>query len=94
MEPLPQSIRDQIRKIASRHGATNIRLFGSRARGDASASSDIDLLVDMDSERSLIDLIALERELETALDLDVDLLTPGSLSPYLRDQVEREAVPL
>ncbi len=94
METLPEHFRDRIREIAARHGARNVRLFGSRARGDASASSDVDLLVQMDSSSSLLDLIALERELEAALHLDVDLLTAASLSPYLRDRVEREAIPL
>ena len=70
------------------------RVFGSRARGTASANSDLDLLVEMDKGRSLLDLIELERELQTALGIEVDVLTPGSISPYLRDTIEAEAVPL
>ncbi len=69
-------------------------MFGSRARGDASAESDLDLLVEMERGRSLLDLIALERELEQLLGVEVDVLTPGSISPYLREHIEAEAVPL
>jgi predicted nucleotidyltransferase len=58
------------------------------------AGSDLDLLVELERGRSLLDLIALERELELLLGIGVDVLTPGSISPYLRDDIEREAVPL
>lgn len=86
--------RDLIRTIGSKHGATNIRVFGSRARGEATESSDLDLLVEMEPGRSLLDLIAIEQELERSLGVNVDVLTPGSISPYLRDEILREAVPL
>lgn len=86
--------RQMIQAIAAKHGARNVRVFGSRARGTGSADSDLDLLVDMEKGRSLLDLIELERELETSLGIPVDVLTPASISPYLRDDIEREAVAL
>jgi predicted nucleotidyltransferase len=69
-------------------------VFGSVARGESSSSSDLDLLVDMSEGRSLFDLVALEVDLQEALGVAVDVLTEKSLSPYLRDQVLAEAVPL
>lgn len=70
--------------IAAAHGARNVRVFGSVGRGEASTSSDLDLLVDMSEGRSLFDLVALGDELEEALGVEVDVVTEGSLSPYLR----------
>jgi predicted nucleotidyltransferase len=94
MDPLLEQERERIERIARRFGARNVRVFGSRARGDASPASDVDLLVEMEPERSLLDLIGLEQELRGVLGVEIDVLTPDSISPYLRDQIEREAVPL
>jgi predicted nucleotidyltransferase len=85
--------RDDISRIASEHGARNIRVFGSASRGEASAQ-DLDLLVEMAEDRSLFDLIALSQELEDALGVEVDVQTEAGLSPYLRDRILSEAVPL
>ena len=71
-----------------------MRVFGSVARGTAAKDSDLDLLVDMEPGCDLFDLVALKREMEEALGLKVDVLTENSLSPYLRERVLREAVPL
>lgn len=86
--------RNDINRIAAAHGALNVRVFGSVCRGEASSSSDLDLLVDMSEGRSLFDLIALGDELREALGVDVDVVTEGSLSPYLRDRILAEAVVL
>ena len=86
--------RQDIARIASAHGARNVRIFGSVGRGEADASSDLDLLVDMSEGRSLLDLVALSDELEDVLGIEVDVLTEGSLSPYLRDRILSEAVAL
>lgn len=94
MDPLITQEREKIARVAAKFGAANVRVFGSRARGDAAAGSDLDLLVELERGRSLLDLIALERELKSLLGIDVDVLTPGSISPYLRDDIEREAIPL
>jgi predicted nucleotidyltransferase len=81
-------------RIAAAHGAGNVRVFGSAGRGEQSGSSDLDLLVDMAEGRSLFDLIALSNELEESLEVEVDVLTEASLSPYLRDRILDEAVAL
>lgn len=86
--------RPEINRIAAAHGARNVRVFGSVRRGEASGDSDLDLLVDMAEGRSLFDLVALSDELEDALGVDVDVVTEGSLSPYLRDRILAEAVAL
>jgi predicted nucleotidyltransferase len=86
--------REDIHRIASAHGAGNVRVFGSTARGEQTAASDLDLLVDMSEGRSLFDLIALSNDLEESLGVEVDVLTEASLSPYMRDRVLDEAVAL
>jgi hypothetical protein len=89
-----QSRRNEIFRIASTHGARNLRVFGSVARGEDSPHSDIDLLVDMDPGRSLLDLVALGQDLEDLLQPKVDILTDGSVHPALRDRILSEARPL
>jgi predicted nucleotidyltransferase len=91
---LLQSKRSQIIQIATRHGAQNVRVFGSVVRGDARPDSDIDFLVDMEGGRSLLDLVQLSQDLEELLHRKVDVLTDGGLSPHLEQHIHAEAVPL
>jgi len=86
--------RDEIVEIGARHGASNIRVFGSVARGDARAGSDVDLLVDVEPGRSLLDLGGLLMDLQELLGCEVDIVTANGLRPRVRDRVLREAVPL
>lgn len=86
--------REDILRIAARHGAANVRLFGSVARGDSRPDSDIDLLVEMEPGRSLLDIGALLMELQQLLGRKVDIVEPEGLHWYIRDQVLQEAVPL
>lgn len=86
--------RQEILEIAARHGARNVRVFGSAVRGSEGASSDIDLLVDMEEGRTLYDLVALQQDLEQLLHRRTDVLTPNALSPYLKDRILTEAQPL
>ena len=86
--------RDEILRIAERHGARNVRVFGSIARGSADAQSDIDFLVDLEPGRSLLDLGGLLMELQELLGLRVDVVTERGLRKRIRDTVLREAVPL
>lgn len=86
--------RDQIRAIAGRHGAWNIRIFGSVARGEDGPDSDIDLLVDMENGRSLLDLINIQFDLEDLLGHKVDVCTEAELCQYFREDVLAEAAPL
>jgi predicted nucleotidyltransferase len=86
--------RNEILRLASVHGATNIRVFGSVARGEADERSDVDFLVDMRSGRSLLDLGGLQEDLRDLLSLRVDVVTERGLKARIRDRVLREAVPL
>ncbi|MCK5485944.1 MAG: nucleotidyltransferase family protein [Desulfobacterales bacterium] len=85
---------DDIRRIARNHGAKRLRIFGSQATGTATDTSDLDLLVEFDPGRDLLDLIGLKQDLEDLLGSRVDVMTEGSLSPYLRDRILEEARPL
>jgi len=84
--------RPEILHLAQAHGAHNVRIFGSVARGEAHADSDIDFLVEMDNGRSLLDLIELSQNLEALLQRKVDVLTDKGLSPYLEQRILAEAV--
>jgi uncharacterized protein len=86
--------RDNINKIASMHGVRSIRVFGSFARGDENASSDIDLLVELDPKRSLLDIIALKYDIQDLTGRKVDVVTTKGVSPYLAEQILKEAVSL
>jgi predicted nucleotidyltransferase len=86
--------RQDILAISRAHGASRVRVFGSFARGRPRSDSDIDLLVDMEKGRTLLDLIALERTLRARLGRPVDVLTERSLSPHLRRRILSEARPV
>jgi predicted nucleotidyltransferase len=94
LEELRRSKRDAILQLARNHGARNVRVFGSVARGEHSASSDIDFLVDLDPDRTLMDLGGLLIDLQEMLELRVDVATEEMLRPKVRNQVLRDAVPL
>jgi len=89
-----QSKRDEILQLAARHGASNVRVFGSVARGDFDAGSDVDLLVDVEKGRSLIDLGVLLEDLRGLLRCEVDIVTEKGLRARIRDRVLKEAVSL
>ena len=82
---------EEIRRIANQHGAHRVRVFGSRARGEAGKSSDLDLLVDFEPGRDLLDLVGLKQDLEQLLGCHVDVVEEEGLSPYLRTRVVEEA---
>ena len=82
--------RPEILRLAQAHGAHNVRIFGSVARGEAHADSDIDFLVEMDNGRSLLDLIELSQDLETCCSAK-SRLTDTGLSPYLEQGIHAEA---
>ena len=84
--------REDILRVAADHGASNVRVFGSVARGDDDATSDIDFLVDMEAGRTLLDRAALLVALEDLLGRRVDVATERSLKDRIRDRVLREAV--
>ena len=80
--------------MAAQRGASNVRLFGSLARGTADEASDVDLLVDLDPGRSLIDLAGLELDLEALLKTRVDVGTVASLKPRMKERILAESVGL
>lgn len=86
--------KQAILEITRRHGARSVRLFGSFVRGEQRPDSDLDILVELEFGRDLFDLIELKQELEAKLHRRVDVLTEKGLSPYIRDEVLREARPL
>jgi len=93
-EELLASKREDILRLAEKHGAHNVRVFGSVARGEAGAESDIDLLVDLEAGRSLLEHAALLVALEDLLGRKVDVVTERGLRPRVRDRVLGEAQPL
>ncbi|RZM82145.1 nucleotidyltransferase family protein [Leptolyngbya iicbica] len=89
-----QSQKPKILEIAEKYGASNIRVFGSVARGEANAESDIDLLVDLEPGRSLLDHIGLMQDLADLLGRSVDVATPSALHARIKDRVMQDAVRL
>jgi predicted nucleotidyltransferase len=94
MKTLGITKREEIKKLAATYGAHNLRLFGSVARGQARSDSDIDVLVDLEPDRSLFDLGGLLMELQDLLECKVDVVTEQGLRPRIRERVLRDAVPL
>ena len=94
IEELPKDKRQEILSIAARHGAHNLRVFGSVARGEAGPESDLDILVEMEPGKSLLDHIALMQDLEDLLQRKVDVVSERALHWYIRGKVLSEAKPL
>ena len=86
--------RNDIQRVASKHGAYNIRVFGSVARGEARPDSDIDLLIEKGPTTSSWFPAGLVLELEEMLGRRVEIVTETALNPDLRERVHREAIPL
>jgi predicted nucleotidyltransferase len=83
-----------IRSLAAKYRAENVRLFGSVARGEAKADSDIDLLVHFAEGASLLDQVGLKQELEELLGCPVDVVSDRAVNRHIRDRVFQDAVPL
>ncbi len=94
LEQLLKEKREEILQICAKHGAHNVRVFGSVARGEADQESDIDLLVAFEPERSLLDHAALWLDLQELLGCKVDVVSDRGINPRIRERVLREAVPL
>jgi predicted nucleotidyltransferase len=86
--------RSEIIALAEKHGASNVRVFGSVARGEAGPASDVDLLVDFEKGTSFGTELALIEKLQDLLGRKVDLGTFDSLKPRLKERASREAIPL
>jgi len=94
LDRLLEEKREEILRIASEHGAREVRVFGSVAHGEADWESDIDFLVELETGRSLMDLGGLQMELESLLGRRVDVVTVRGLKARIRERVLREAVPV
>ena len=86
--------RREILEISQKHGAFNVRIFGSVSRSENDALSDIDILVDVEKGKSLFDLGELSIELEELLGCRVDIVTAKGLRKRIRDKILKEAIPL
>lgn len=93
LRALIETRKDEIEALADRYGISNIRLFGSVARGDSGPASDIDFLVDLPTDATLFDLAGFRRELKAMLSVDVDVVSSRALLPRDRDVLE-EAITL
>jgi len=94
IDELLESKRREILGVAGKHGATSVRVFGSVARREAGPDSDVDLLVEMEPGRSLLDMGGLVMELRSLLGCKVDIVTLAGLRDRIRDRVLREAIEL
>jgi uncharacterized protein len=94
IDEILKAYREEILRIAAKYGAYNIRVFGSVARGEARPDSDVDFLVELEPQRTLLDQIALMQSLEELLGRKVDVTEPETLHELIKDKVLREAVVL
>jgi len=86
--------REAILRVAAKHGATQVRLIGSVARGEARPDSDLDLLVKWQEGTTLLDQAALKLEVESLLGRKVDIASDGWVKPSIRESVYRDAIAL
>jgi uncharacterized protein len=94
IQELLQEKREEILAIAAKHGAYNVRVFGSVARGEAKEASDVDFLVDVGQVHSSWFPVGLKLDLQDLLERDVDVATENALHILIRDRVLNEAIPL
>lgn len=94
LDDLRHEKRAAILELARRHGARSVRVYGSVARGQATEKSDLDLLVEWEPDRSLLDVVGLKQDLEDLLGLTVDIGSESGLHWFIRAEVLSEAVPL
>ena len=88
---LLEAKKEEILRVAAKHGAHNVRVFGSVARGEARPDSDVDFLVNMEPGRTLFDMGGLLMDLRDLLGVNVDVVTEHGLKQRIRDRVLKEA---
>ena len=88
------ALKPQVLAVATRYGASNLRIYGSIATGREHATSDLDLLVDLPEEQSLLGLISLRQDLEDLLGCSVDVTEAETLHPLIRTQILEQALAL
>jgi len=89
-----KSNRNKIIDIATSRGATKICIFGSVAKRKDNVNSDIDFLVELENDRSLLDLVGIKQDLEELLEVEVDVVTKGGIHSKLYDKILEEAIEL
>ena len=94
MDRLIEIHREEIKQLAALRGASRVRVFGSRARGEARPDSDVDILVDLDKGRSALALGGLLMDLQDLLGKRVEVVTPKALHPKIRENILKQAVDL
>jgi len=94
MKPTLGQIKSKVLPILKEQGVTRAALFGSYVRGEEGDDSDIDILVDLPRGKSLLDLVRLQRKLQESLGKKVDLVTYRSLHPLLKDNIQKEQLPI
>jgi len=82
---------EKLIRILKKYGAKRIEIFGSYARGEQKETSDLDVIVEFEKRKSLLELVGIEQELEDHLGVKVDLLTEASISPYLIEKIKKES---
>ena len=87
-------MRDEILRIARKHNAEKVYVFGSCARREETSDSDVDLLVDFNQKATLFDQVDIQEEMHSLLDCKVDVVSKRGLHPYIRSRVLAEAVEL
>jgi predicted nucleotidyltransferase len=91
---IAQEMTNKIESVLKKHDVSFAGVFGSRARGEERADSDVDLLVRFNKQKGLFELAGLERDLAESLNLKVDLVTEGGLSPLLKSEVMKDLQPI
>lgn len=86
--------KEEIKRIAKEHGASNVRVFGSVVRCEATLGSDVDILIDLEKGRSFLDRATIQLELEQVLGCKVDVVSERGLRDRIRERVLKEAQPL
>jgi len=94
IQEIVQGKKEQVLELAARHGASNVRIFGSVANGTAEEESDIDFLVDLEKGRSLFDLGGLLMDLQQLFERKVDVVTENGLHWYIKERILSEAKPI
>ena len=94
LQAIREKWKDEIFRLGEKHGARNIRVFGSMARNEEGSKSDLDLLVDMEKGRSYLDLVGFWQDVEALLVCRVDVISERGISPYLQDEIRKDAIPL
>lgn len=89
---LSEEIKKKIISILVKYGVKKILIFGSYARNEATPKSDLDLIVEFPDWTSLLDHVGIEIELSETLNMKIDLLSRNGISPYIKDQVLKEAI--